>query len=334
MKQEVACGSSEQFIGSRGAVAVEDHLLPRGGYCHDVRPTVVEACGTGSYTSCLHNVTDGRPEDKVIIQVTPEDAAMQKQYFERSGAVQEETSASPGVCPGWKQRFRSLLCCLAPTNRDMYFRAEADAKEKVSFVPQRPLHAPSFKGEFVIPPLSDQDRGRKTLVLDLDETLVHSSFKPVDKPDHVLPVEIEGNMVNVYVLERPWLKRFLRAVSARFEVIVFTASLDKYAAPLLDLIDKDKCIRHRLFRDACCFFEGNYVKDLECLGRRLESTVIVDNSAHSYAFHPENAIPVSSFIDDPTDHELLDILPILYQIEQVDDVRQHLPLNSRPLMEI
>lgn len=52
-------------------------------------------------------------------------------------------------------------------------------------------------------PQIDQNIGRKTLVLDLDETLVHSSFKPVDDADIVLPVEIEGNICYVYVLIRP-----------------------------------------------------------------------------------------------------------------------------------
>lgn len=46
--------------------------------------------------------------------------------------------------------------------------------------------------EWLIGPQRKQDAGRKTLVLDLDETLVHSQFKPVDNADIVLPVEIEG----------------------------------------------------------------------------------------------------------------------------------------------
>jgi RNA polymerase II subunit A small phosphatase-like protein len=44
----------------------------------------------------------------------------------------------------------------------------------------------------LLPIQSERDRGKKTLVLDLDETLVHSSFKPVDNPDITLPVEIDG----------------------------------------------------------------------------------------------------------------------------------------------
>ena len=43
-------------------------------------------------------------------------------------------------------------------------------------------------------------------------------------------------------------------------MVVFTASLAKYADPLLDLMDKSAVVRWRLFREACCPYEGNYVK--------------------------------------------------------------------------
>ena len=41
----------------------------------------------------------------------------------------------------------------------------------------------------------EEDRGKKTLVLDLDETLVHSTFQCVDDCQYVIPVEIEGECV-------------------------------------------------------------------------------------------------------------------------------------------
>ena len=88
-----------------------------------------------------------------------------------------------------------------------------------------------------------QDIGKKTLVLDLDETLVHSSFKPILDPDFIIPVEIEGRIVDVYVLKRPLMDEFLTAVGQIYEVVVFTASLSKYADPLLDLLDPDNVIR-------------------------------------------------------------------------------------------
>ena len=46
--------------------------------------------------------------------------------------------------------------------------------------------------EVVIGPQRKSDKDKKTLVLDLDETLVHSSFQPVEEADLILPVEIEG----------------------------------------------------------------------------------------------------------------------------------------------
>ena len=70
-------------------------------------------------------------------------------------------------------------------------------------------------------------------MLDLDETLVHSSFKPVENADIELPVEIEGNNCIIYVLVRPFVKEFLEATAKHYELVVFTASLSKYAEPLV-----------------------------------------------------------------------------------------------------
>jgi len=98
----------------------------------------------------------------------------------------------------------------------------------------------------------------------------------------------------VYVLKRPGVDQFLRSVGQKFEVVVFTASLAKYADPLLDILDRSKIIRARLFREACVHHYGNYVKDLSQLGRKLEHTIIIDNSPFSYMFQPDNAIPISS----------------------------------------
>jgi RNA polymerase II subunit A small phosphatase-like protein len=61
----------------------------------------------------------------------------------------------------------------------------------------------------VLGPQKPWSKGKKTLVLDLDETLVHSSFRTNVKPDIILPVEIEGNVCNVFVLVRPGTELFL-----------------------------------------------------------------------------------------------------------------------------
>ena len=52
-------------------------------------------------------------------------------------------------------------------------------------------------------PKNPEDLQKPTLVLDLDETLVHSSFKPIPNPDYIIPVDIDGKVVDVYVLKVP-----------------------------------------------------------------------------------------------------------------------------------
>ena len=79
------------------------------------------------------------------------------------------------------------------------------------------------------------------------------------------------------------------------------------------------------FETLCYPFQGNYVKDLTCLGRDLRKTIIIDNSPYSYMFHPQNALPVSSFIDDPADDALFDMLPHLYQLAESEDVTDVVP---------
>lgn len=92
-------------------------------------------------------------------------------------------------------------------------------------------------------PQLPQDIGKKTLLIDLDETLVHSTFQPEESADIVLPITIEDALYRVYVQVRPFAKEFLQEMSKHFELVLFTASLQKYADPLLDLLDKSRVIR-------------------------------------------------------------------------------------------
>ncbi|KAL7281766.1 hypothetical protein ACG7TL_005086 [Trametes sanguinea] len=173
----------------------------------------------------------------------------------------------------------------------------------------------------LLPPVSPKHAGRKCLVLDLDETLVHSSFKAISQADYVVPVEIEYHWHNVYVIKRPGVDNFLKKMGEIYEVVVFTASLSKYADPVLDKLDVHRVVAHRLFRESCYNHRGNYVKDLSQLGRPIADTIIIDNSPASYIFHPNNAVPVSSWFNDPHDTELTDLCPFLADLGQVDDVR-------------
>mmetsp|Transcript_26613 Transcript_26613/g.32655 ORF Transcript_26613/g.32655 Transcript_26613/m.32655 type:complete len:208 (-) Transcript_26613:316-939(-) len=173
----------------------------------------------------------------------------------------------------------------------------------------------------LLEPQLPEDIGKKCLVLDLDETLVHSSFRAVPGADFVIPVQIEDVVHFVYVAKRPGVDEFLIEMAKHYEIVIYTASLNKYADPLLDLLDPHKTIRYRLFRESCVYYEGNYVKDLSLINRDLSQSIIIDNSPSSYIFHPENAIDCSSFIEDPADRELDQIGSFLEGIKNVGDVR-------------
>ncbi|XP_067300465.1 uncharacterized protein ctdsp1 isoform X1 [Pseudorasbora parva] len=177
-------------------------------------------------------------------------------------------------------------------------------------VPAKPL----------LPQIKSKDVGKICVVIDLDETLVHSSFKPVNNADFIIPVEIDGTVHQVYVLKRPHVDEFLKRMGELFECVLFTASLAKYADPVSDLLDKWGAFRSRLFRESCVFHRGNYVKDLSRLGRDLDKVIIVDNSPASYIFHPDNAVPVASWFDDMSDTELLDLIPFFERLSKVDNV--------------
>jgi len=161
-----------------------------------------------------------------------------------------------------------------------------------------------------------------TLVLDLDETLVHSQMEPRGDADFVFDVQLCGVTSTVYAKSRPRLDDFLRYAAARFEVVIFTASHHAYAETLLDKIDPDgSLIDHRLFRDACATVDGLYLKDLDVLGRDLAKVAIVDNTPYVFGFQPDNAIPIESWYDDEADDELDKLKALLDRLEHAPDVR-------------
>jgi len=245
----------------------------------------------------------------------------QTQVVERK----EEEQDNPGCC------WRIFCCCFRrkPIKKPVTTPQPDTVPTPVQTTQTTPqvdggeATPPGQKQKYLMAPMAPEMKGRKTLVLDLDETLVHSSFRPVPGPDFIISIELDGVTHRVYVQKRPGVDHFLEEMGAKFEVVVFTASLDKYANPVLDILDPKGFIKIRLFREACVQHYGNYVKDLSLLGRRIEDTLIIDNSPFSYMFQPDNAIPITSWFNDKTDRELYDLVPfLLEQIVPCEDVAQ------------
>lgn len=176
----------------------------------------------------------------------------------------------------------------------------------------------------LLEPVKPGNESKKCMVIDLDETLVHSSFVPVQNADFIIPVDIDGTVHQVYVLKRPHVDEFLERMGQLFECILFTASLGKYADPVTDLLDKSGSFQARLFRESCVYYQGNYVKDLSRLGRDLENVIILDNSPSSYMFHQKNAVPILSWFDDPNDTKLLELIPFFEQLADSPSAYEYL----------
>ena len=111
------------------------------------------------------------------------------------------------------------------------------------FIKRLPIYSSvaPFEERIHLPP-KDEDDPRQTLVLDLDETLVHCTVEPnTPNVDMVFPVVFHGMEYQVHVRKRPYLKEFLERVYKEFEVVVFTASQRVYADELLNRIDPGTC---------------------------------------------------------------------------------------------
>ena len=110
-------------------------------------------------------------------------------------------------------------------------------------------------------------------------------------------------------------------MAKHYELVIFTASLSKYANPLMDILDPMRYCTERLFREHCNQIDNVFMKDMSRIGRRIEDVILIDNSPNSYRLQPENAIPILSWYDDPHDRELYNLTPLLINLARVADVR-------------
>ena len=177
--------------------------------------------------------------------------------------------------------------------------------------------------EKLLPPLSDSSK--ITLVLDLDETLVHSSLNKVIDPDYVLTYEIGGDgdqkeEMKIYVRVRPFAQEFIETIGELYEIVIFSNMDKKYTDTIVDFLDRSKKIKYRLYKESLVDLNGAAVKDLSLLDRELSRIIIVDNNPFSYLLHPYNAIPIESWFKNKNDTELKTIMDFLIENHEVADV--------------
>ncbi|KAE9602925.1 putative protein-serine/threonine phosphatase [Lupinus albus] len=243
-------------------------------------------------------------EDDVNVRSTKDSISC-----EESTMVQENDSLYSALC-------QTKRCCNPDSDKTECFDPQLFLKnfQELSDVESTDLPAQI--------PKHSQRRKSVTLVLDLDETLVHSTVQHCDDADFTFNVFYNMKENTVYVKQRPNLHTFLERVSEMFEVVIFTASQSIYAKQLLDILDPDgRLISRRMYRESCIFSCGSYIKDLTVVGVDLTKVAIIDNTPEVFQLQVNNGIPIKSWYDDPLDCALMSLLPFLEILADADDVR-------------
>ena len=148
-----------------------------------------------------------------------------------------------------------------------------------------------------------------TLVLDLDETLVHFKMK-----------SNKGGTLKV----RPYLYGFLEEMGHYYELIIWTSATEAYANSLIEAIEYEKqYFDYIFFREHAIIIGDDFVKDLNRIGRPLDSIIIIDDMPQNFRLQKENGITIKPYFGDDTDDSALyELVPILKHIaEEGNDVR-------------
>ena len=170
-----------------------------------------------------------------------------------------------------------------------------------------------------LPSKNINDKREYTLVLDLDETLIHY---------------IEENNI-CYVKVRMGTENFIRKISKYCEIVIFTASTSNYADYILDQFDCKNSIDFRLYRQHTKLIDNNSVKDLSLLNRDLSKIIIIDNIEENYMLQPMNGLNILDFEGDENDNELNYLLDDLNKVvsKKGIDVRVYLPEIRKKMLQ-
>jgi len=168
---------------------------------------------------------------------------------------------------------------------------------------------------------------KPTLVLDLDETLVHAKVQFDEPPYPARMIMVEG--CPIWLALRPFVHQFLSSLAVHYELVVWTAGKEAYGRAVVKELDPTgSLISYSFFRQDCTVEEdldGNkfYIKDLSLLGRD-ERTRICDNNPNSFCLQPASGILVEDFLGDPEDRFLKKLLSHLTKVAILKDYNMRL----------
>ncbi|KAH8322742.1 hypothetical protein KR059_004708, partial [Drosophila kikkawai] len=180
---------------------------------------------------------------------------------------------------------------------------------------------------------------KKTLVLDMDETLItawiqrqgdHRHSPPNVPHDFKFGISTAICKGDVYVYKRPHVDRFLNNVSRWYNLVVFTCGTEDYASPILDFLDKGRGILDkRFYRQHAIDVGGLRAKYISLCSPDMANILLLDNSNIACSFNVGNCIPISSYRIGQKDEALLELLPFLDALRFTRDVRSVLGKCTR-----
>lgn len=176
---------------------------------------------------------------------------------------------------------------------------------------------------------------RLTVVLDLDETLIHSEVVELDGEELACPNsfylrldEFTKAGKKLLVRKRPFVHQFLLQASQQYDLVLFTAGVEPYARAVISALDVDGSLFKRLLFRPQCEALGNdqYCKNLLAVDANLKRIVLVDNSPQSFArTQLGNGLLIPSFFQNEQDFALVRLAQLLGFLDQQHDVRFALP---------
>ena len=167
--------------------------------------------------------------------------------------------------------------------------------------------------------------GKKRLaIFDLDETLIHCELKEIDSAQKKIKIKMSASLKKTIGLNiRPILKKSILKIKEKYHVVMFTASLQKYADAVMNEIDPTGSLfEYRLYRNNCTQIKVEnqiyYIKALRVFKNiSLDDIVIIDNSVLSLAFHLDNGIPILPYYSGSDEKEMKCLLQLLEKLADV-----------------
>lgn len=164
---------------------------------------------------------------------------------------------------------------------------------------------------------------RKLLVLDLDETLIHASEEPLDRP-------ADFGFREYHVYKRPHLDAFLAYAFAHFDVGIWTSSGIRYAQEVSARILDVERLRFLWASPRCtlrrCRATGQLhplkrLAKLKRLGYSLQQMIAVDDTPEKHGDNYGNLVRVYGYTGDTMDRELPMLADYLQSLAGEADVR-------------